>query len=242
MKEFSQASLDAYRRTVNKFEILWGAKQKTPLPKELIQNLTVAVDAIYFIDHTLDESTCGDQRRKFLEDMYLFLSQDNAPPELPPGQLYEAASKLRNVLIGLPESQRKQFNRNMRNFMRITDILREETDTQKFAKYRQLEGQFASRSFLSMIPEELRSSANYRNFVKLLDRIGRLATIVDSTCDLTEDHADGQIRIKPTAVNRIVLLLSAAGDLTYVAVQSVNPTIVKEAARSAYQVLKDSAR
>ena len=101
--------------------------------------------------------------------------------------------------------------------------IKTEENPDRFSFLTRLEGQFMSRAFISLLPDEYRKRSRYRNLAKIIVRIGRSGNSLDSFFDLPDDYKYGEVKIRPTLGNRVRLLKNSVCDVGYI-LKSVKPS------------------
>ncbi|KKU91741.1 MAG: hypothetical protein UY23_C0001G0347 [Candidatus Jorgensenbacteria bacterium GW2011_GWA1_48_11] len=181
------------------------------LPPETVGKWRAILGAVRIIDDRLDAIPEEKEREQFASGVMNFLngevssfSQDE--------RLNNALGNVKDLVDGLSEVQRKSFLDSISRILNITEKIKTEEESSKFTTLTRLEGQVMGKVFIPFLPEEYRKSEKFPALLKVLTRLGRAANSFDTFIDLKEDYRKGRARVRPTALNRLLLFGATISD------------------------------
>ncbi|MCX6753496.1 MAG: hypothetical protein NTV03_00325 [Candidatus Nomurabacteria bacterium] len=176
-----------------------------PIPKKTLEDWRTLLASVRIVDDRLDHIYDNQERSKFEENMIRLLKGENINLSNDT-YLKKASQDVIKLLSTLDDNQKKYFINSISNFFEITEKIKIEDDEKEYVKLTRLEGQIASRVFISFLPEEFKQSNNYQKLLHAMTRLGRMGNSFDNLIDFKSDYAENQIKIKPNILNRALLL------------------------------------
>lgn len=157
--------------------------------------------AIHAVDNRIDSIRNPEERRAFLRALAVAVRKRDAGFSSPDAVLQEAMQIVAELFAALTTDRAAFFERTLLALLAVTEKAKNAKDPKAFIAIRALEGQLTGKLFAPFLPEGIAPAAEKRAG-KILARLGRGSTLLDSLCDLKKDHAKGETQMLPSAGNR----------------------------------------
>ena len=217
------------------------AEQITGLevPTETIEKWRTLLSSMRIIDDRLDRIENVEERKRVYSHIKSFL-QDGAADFSADPPLAAAMSDVRGLLETISDDKRAFFIRTVEMILKTTEDIKLEEKAGSFAKLTRLEGQLTSKLFLPFLPDEYTASDKHPQLVNFFARLGRVGNSIDSLFDLPADYQSGQTRVRPTLLNRAVLLGAVLTDApSLVKNANISKELLSKFVRSVRDTMRD---
>ncbi|EKD65459.1 MAG: hypothetical protein ACD_50C00083G0018 [uncultured bacterium] len=218
-------SNESVRRYIKGAHIMGAVAEATtgtPISSETLEKWESLFSSVRIVDDRVDNINSLEERQEFYKNVKMSL-KGNAGVFSSDVQLSEAMNSVRSLSESLSERERANFLGALGGTLKVTEKIKTEENPDRFSFLTRLEGQFMSRAFISLLPDEYRKRSRYRNLAKIIVRIGRSGNSLDSFFDLPDDYKYGEVKIRPTLGNRVRLLKNSVCDVGYI-LKSVKPS------------------
>jgi len=211
--ESGPVSKEKYVGAANSLSFIAEQIAGIPVPPETIQKWKDLLGQIRIVDYRIDNIGNRLERSKLVLELSDFLEGK----EVDFSHDYKLGKAMNNVMQladSLPENRRAFFINSLKRVLKVTEEIKVEKDVSKFVNMTRLEGQVLSKIFLQFLPDEFMKSPEYQKLAQAFTRLGRAGNAYDTFVDLPVDYRERQARIKPTPLNRLLLLGAVLTDGT----------------------------
>jgi hypothetical protein len=180
-----------------------------PIDSGTVARWEVIEDGCRAIDNEIDHTANKAKRHQVMTNSTAFIAGEVDVFQATEDRVRKA-SKMRDLVKELPDTQRKSFMHNIRKICIITERLRNEPDVQKLSALKRVEGQIYSRLYHTVVPQITADNPKYPEFKKALYKLFRAGNNLDMAIDLPDDANNGRAQVKSSLRNRGVLLKDGA--------------------------------
>ena len=214
MIEFApKSSEDKYGHGADTLGLITEQVVGLDLPKEVVSKWKSLLKSTGVVDHNLDKISDSKVREEFTSRLVAFLGGQNVDFSYN-NKLDLAMKNIMNLADGLSNDRKIFLFDALKRVLIVTEKLKTEKGISKFTNLTRLEGQVLIKIFFQFLPPEFADPKNpkCRKLMKVFSRLGRIANSMDTFFDLPQDYMNGETRLKPTVLNRLVLVGAIVAD------------------------------
>ncbi len=191
-------------------------------------------------DHQIDSTGDKASRILLVECATSFLSGECDSFVTDNSTLNIQMQDLRTHLRGLGKVE--SFVLNLKNLCKVTEKLREAKSLRELSILTRLEGQITANLYTCLLPRGKSEDAKkLRKYIRLTTRLGRVANNFDTAVDLPDDSANMLVCVKPSLLNRALLVRDVSGDAFFI-MRNVNPRTIVRLKKSVKKVFDDNQK
>lgn len=238
MSEVMGTSQEKYIRFADKFR--WAAENMfgMPIPNDAHFAWQTTLLALREVDNVIDSTTDIPVRRAFAQDAIQFMTDRRQSYDSGDEMLDGSLSELKFVLDSQTENARTNFLHTLSQLFEVTELVKKSTNAHELSYMKRVEGFMTSQLLLTLLPDSITTTDSYSDFIRWAGKLGSLGNSVDTIIDLPDDYSSGQIRIRPSLMNRATLASGAVRDGSYVLAKT-DPHLVAQLAVSTMKLIHD---
>lgn len=209
------------------------------LPAEIKEKWKNLLVSMRVVDNRIDNINDENKRTEFVSNLNLFLDGGEVDFSYD-DDLKISLNRVRDLLNGLPDDRKRFTISSLKRILKITEEIKNEKNVSEFTDMTRLEGQMTAKIFLQFLPEEFIESGEYHKLMQAFTRLGRAGNSFDTLVDLRGDYNDGQTLVKPTPLNRLLILGAVITDgLSFLNKVSLSPELLRGLLKTSKKTIRN---
>ena len=229
-----------YEKIGNAFALITKEISDLSVPEKTLEDWGLVSSFSHTIDDKLDKIIDPAERLELSKKIISSLKGDMGDFSSDK-KLEQSMLSLKNLSANLPEVQRQSLIDSLASILKITEKLKNEENPHNLVRLTRIEGQIAARLYMPFFTEEFRMSEKYPKILHALTRLSRAGNSFDDFTDLPDDYKNGEIKVHPTVLNRLLFLGAALSDgLSMLKDVGFSKKIIKRCLQARRSVVEDA--